>query len=146
MLFAISVNNVGNVSLFGFVDEVCRRHAVLTHAHIKRAILLKRKAALSAIKLHRRNADIQYDAIDRRNAVGHQDIVHVRKTGRVKTQGAFTAARKVRTFFKGIGITVERVNARTASQYRLAVSTCTEGAIHDLRARGDGKRVNYFIQ
>ena len=98
VLFTITIDDVGNIGFVGFVDKVSGGHAVLRHAHIERAVFLERKATLRAIKLHRRHTDVENNAIDRHYVVGHQHVVHDRKAGRVKTQGALTAACKVRTF------------------------------------------------
>src|SRR6185369_10037729 len=67
-LLAQSVEDVGNLFLISVIDEVRRRHAGLRHAHVERAVSLKREATIGAIELHRRDADIEHDPVDRIDA------------------------------------------------------------------------------
>ena len=42
--------------------------AVRRHAHVERAVALEREAALGVVELHRRDADVEHDAVDGRKS------------------------------------------------------------------------------
>ena len=53
------------LALAGARDDVGRARAVTTHAHVERPIEAKRKAARGIVDLHRRDAEVEHDAVDR---------------------------------------------------------------------------------
>ncbi len=63
-LFAEQKNDVGEIALFGVSDDIGRARAVAAHAHVERAVEAEREAALRRVELHRRDAEIEHDAID----------------------------------------------------------------------------------
>ena len=49
----------------------------LRHAHVERAVGLEREAAVGAVELHRRHADVERDAVDRADAARGEHAVHL---------------------------------------------------------------------
>ena len=65
-LFAQRGDDGGEIALAGARDDVGRARAVAPHAHVERAVEPERKSARGLVELHRRNAEIEHDAVDRR--------------------------------------------------------------------------------
>ncbi len=64
-LFAQGENDTSEIPLARCVDHIGRTRAFAAHAHVERPIVAEREAALAAIKLHRGDAKIEHDAVDR---------------------------------------------------------------------------------
>ena len=67
-LLAVLEENVGERRLGQAVDEVGGRGAGLAHPHVERAVLLEGEAAGGLVELHRGDADVEHDAVERRMA------------------------------------------------------------------------------
>ena len=57
----------GEIALGGRVHQIGGARPVAAHAHVERAVVAEREAALGLIELHRRDAEIEHDAVDRRD-------------------------------------------------------------------------------
>ena len=55
----------GEIAFAGVRDDVGGARTVATHAHVERPVEPERKAARRLIELHRRNAEIEHDAVGR---------------------------------------------------------------------------------
>ena len=73
-LLAEDIDDVGEIGLGRFSDHVRRGRAVMAHPHVERAAEPERKAALGLVELHRGNADVHHDAVDRRNPLRGADL------------------------------------------------------------------------
>src|SRR3984957_16263038 len=67
-LFAQNCDDESKVALSRARDDVGRARAVAAHAHVERPIEAKRKAARGIVDLHRRDADVEHDTVDRGHA------------------------------------------------------------------------------
>ena len=68
-LLAEDVDDVGKIGLGGLRDHIRRGRAVMAHPHVERAAEPEREAALGLVELHRGDADIHHDAVDRIDAL-----------------------------------------------------------------------------
>jgi len=59
------VQDIGQRFLGRAVDQIGGTLAVPAHPHVQRAVLGKGKTAVRLIKLHRRDAQVQHDAVQR---------------------------------------------------------------------------------
>ena len=64
-LFAQCRDDEPELALTGARNNVGRARAVTAHAHVERPIEAKRKAARGIVDLHRRDADVEHDTVDR---------------------------------------------------------------------------------
>ncbi len=64
MLFAIEIDQIGQIRLFQFVDEIGGAAAGARHAHIQGAVEAEREAAFGLVELHGGHADIQGDPVE----------------------------------------------------------------------------------
>ena len=67
-LLAEQVDDVGEIALGCLRDDVGGARPVAAHAHVERAVEAEREAALGLVELHRRDADVEHDAVDRRRS------------------------------------------------------------------------------
>ena len=67
-LFAQYRDDEPEFALTGARNDVGRARAVPAHAHVERPVEAKRKAARGIVDLHRRDADVEHDAVDRGRA------------------------------------------------------------------------------
>src|ERR1700722_9780197 len=65
---AQSRDDESEFALTGARDDVGSARAVTAHAHVERPIEAKRKAARGIVDLHRRDADVEHDTVDRGRA------------------------------------------------------------------------------
>jgi hypothetical protein len=73
-LLAEDIDDVGEIGLGGLGDHVGRSRPVMAHPHVERTAEPKREAALGLIELHRGNADVHHDAVDRVDALRGADL------------------------------------------------------------------------
>ena len=67
-LFAQRRDDESEFALTGARNDVGRARAVTAHAHVERTVVAERKAARGLVELHRRDAEVEHDAVDRRRA------------------------------------------------------------------------------
>ena len=63
-LLAEHRDHPGKVARLHAVDDIAGGRPVVPHPHVERPVLAKGKAALGLVDLHRRDADIEHDAVD----------------------------------------------------------------------------------
>jgi len=73
-LFPKDVDDVGEFLLGGVRDDICRRRSRMPHSHVQGAIQTEREAPAGLIELHRGDADVHDDAVDRPNALIGADV------------------------------------------------------------------------
>ena len=90
----------GELALAGARDDVGRARAGAPHAHVERAVEAEREAALGVVELHRGDAEIEHDAVDRgapcRAAIDRRDrrtVLDQRRAGRALRATSVGAAR-----------------------------------------------------
>src|SRR5688572_12836915 len=76
----------GDFGLAGAVQEIGGAGALPAHAHVERTVGLEGEAALGPVELHRRDADIESDAVDRLHAAVGKRLTHPGKALRHKRQ------------------------------------------------------------
>ena len=93
-LFAVMVENVGQFRFRRFVDEIGRAGSVALHAHVERPVVAERKPALCLVELHRRNPDVEHDAVDAIRAFGDGDGIEIAEMPSDERQTALGFGRK----------------------------------------------------
>jgi hypothetical protein len=133
------IEYVRNLFLVGLVEEVRRRHAVLAHPHVERAVGLEREPAFRLIELHRRHADIHGHAVHRPVEPGlHAGEVGLDQRQPFDLGGAAGGDR--------IGVAVERDHLRAARQDRLRVAAGAKGRIDHHLAGGGRERGHHLVE
>ena len=78
-LLAEDIDDVGEIGLGGLRDHIRRGRAVMAHPHVERAAEPEREAALGLVELHRGNADVHHDAVDRGDTLRGADFGKIGK-------------------------------------------------------------------
>ena len=78
-LLAIIIEDVGQRFLFRLVDDLRRATAPPFHPHVERPVAAKGKAALGLVELHRGNANVEHDAIERQEIFPRGDLLQLGK-------------------------------------------------------------------
>jgi hypothetical protein len=79
-LLAVAGDHVREFPLVQLREQVCRRaRTARVQAHVQRALLAEREAAVGAVELHRGDAEVEQDAVDRSDAEAIQDVGEVRE-------------------------------------------------------------------
>ena len=78
------IEDVGELRLRSLVDEIGGARPVALHAHVERAVVAEREAALGLVELHRRHADIEHDAVDGLEALLARDLVEIAEAARAR--------------------------------------------------------------
>ena len=73
-LLAERRDDLREVALGGRIDQIGRARARAAHAHVERAVVAEREAALGLIELHRGDAEVEQDAVDRLMAEIARDL------------------------------------------------------------------------
>ena len=139
------IEDVGNFLLVRLVDEIGRGLAGLAHPHVERPIGLKRKAAIGAIELHRRHADIHRHAIDRRRVERGQLVFHRRKRRFDQRQPPLAVAHQRFTLADRIGIAIEGEHRRPLGEHGARIAAGAERRIDVALAGQDSERIDHFI-
>ena len=74
MFFSQGGDDGGEVALAGARDDIGRARTVAPHAHVERPVEPERKSARGFVKLHRRHAEIEHDAVGRGAACDRRQI------------------------------------------------------------------------
>ena len=127
--------NVGDRRLVVLAQDVGGRTAAAPHAHIEGRVEAQREAARRLVELHRRNADIQNDAVHRVDAEALDDLVEIAKARLHKLKLA--AGRSLQRFTgpNGRGVAIKRDHARPTVKKSACVAPSAERAI-DIKAAG----------
>jgi len=78
-LLAVIIEDVGQRFLFRLVDDLGRAAAPPFHPHVERSVAAKGKAALGLVELHRGNANVEHDAIERQEIFPRGDLLQLGK-------------------------------------------------------------------
>ena len=135
--FAIAIDHVGDFGLVGGVEKIGRTRPVAPHPHVERAVIGKRKAAFGLVELHRTDTDVKNHAIDlcqpgiaqRFTDFGKAVVVqHQQRIGTLRGWQQPPGANR-------IGIAIERMHARTASDQRQRIAARAKRPVGHRRAR-----------
>ena len=101
------------------VDDIGRACALAAHAHVERAIEAEREAAPGRVELHRRNAEIEHDAVDRLEAGIARNRVEIGEAIFDQRQAAFAPATRsapsaMAVWSRSMPITLQSAAARIA--------------------------------
>ena len=77
LLLAERGDDGGKVAFGERVDEVACGRAFGAHAHVERAVLAEREAALGLIELHGGDAEVEGNPVDRGDAFAFGDLAHL---------------------------------------------------------------------
>ena len=102
---------------------------LVPHAHIEGRVEAQREAARGFIELHRRNADVEHNSVDRVDAEAPHDLVELAKARFHKLQP--TAGRSLERFAgpDRRGVAIERDHTRAAFEKRARIAPAAERAI-----------------
>ncbi len=67
----------GKIAVGGGVDEIGGAKTLAAHAHVERTVVAEREPAFRLIELHRRDAEIEQDAVDRAMAETLRDMFEI---------------------------------------------------------------------
>ena len=127
-LFAQDCDDESEVALTGARNDVGCARAVTAHAHVERPIEAKRKAARGIVDLHRRDADVEHDAVDRGRA--SDDCFQIGEAVLDQIEPALGLLDQVSALGDGALIAVDADDAGGGRrQDRLRVTAGTEGRI-----------------
>ena len=128
-LLAEMKQNVGDRRLVLVAQDVGGRTAAASHAHIEGRVEAQREAARRLVELHRRNADVEHDAVHRVDAEALGDLVELAKARLHKLEPP--AGRSLERFAgpNGRGVAIERDHARAAVKKRARVAAGAERAV-----------------
>ena len=144
-LLAIMEEDVGDLGFVGAVDEVGGARPVLAHPHVERPVGLEGEAALGLVELHRGDADIERDAVDRVDVAVGKRLTHPGETLRHKRQ-ALPARGQRLAIPDRFGIAIESEDAgRPFVEDGLGVSARAERAVDMGLAGGDGERLDDIV-
>ena len=111
-LLAVEIEDVGERLCIRFVDDVGGARAPPFHAHVERSVDAEGKAARGLVELHRRDADVEDDAVERREALRARDLLELRKARFNKRQPSAHLVDERWPARTAVGIAVEREHAR----------------------------------
>ena len=106
-LLAVTPDDVGELCFVGVVHQIGRRLPVLLHAHVERTGGTEGKAAVGLVELHRRDTEIERDAVDILDAFGRQELGHVAEAALDQTQARRIALGQHLASRNRVGITVD---------------------------------------
>ena len=110
--------------------------ALTAHAHVERALLPKREAALGFIDLHGRNTNVEDDAVEACDALRACDAFELGKARLDQRQPAARGVDKVKARRDRAGIAIERQNFRVRGREDGGgITTGTEGRV-EIEATG----------
>ena len=90
----------------------------LAHAHVERAVALKREAALGIVELHGGDADVEHDAVGRREAGVGGDAFQLAEPALDQRQASVGFADERLARGDGGGIAVDGEHARAGRRVR----------------------------
>ena len=114
------------------VDEVACGQAFGAHAHVERAVLAEREAALGLVELHGRDAEVEGNPVDRGDAFTFGDLAHLG----IAAEDEFQASGEVRFETRGVAgsarVAVDGKHAAARSlEQAAAIAAGAEGSIDE---------------
>jgi hypothetical protein len=132
----------GQHGMIGAIDEIGRRRAGQTHAHVQWAVFAERKAARRCVKLEGRHAQIQHDAV-----AGTGQRVHTGKFAFDQSEAAFELLHQRLAAGYGFGIAVNAQHfAIGGFQNGPAVTAAAESTVNVMAAVFGAERRDHFRQ
>ncbi len=127
-LLPIVAQDPGDVGLIGRIQELGGGLARFAHAHVEGAVALERKAALSAIELHRADADIECNRIDEADSALGEQAIHLAEPLLDQRQSRVRDERS--SFLDRIGVAIEADHSsRSRQKHCTRVAACSKGAV-----------------
>jgi hypothetical protein len=141
LLLAIDLEDAGELGRLGLVDEIRRRRAIGSHAHVERTVAHQRESAIGLVHLHRRDAEIEGHAVDRGVA---EASVHPRERGldQFEPSGRFQRRREA----PGRGVAIEGDDVGAGVQKTAAIAARAEGAVDHGPPRRGFQRGEHLVQ
>src|SRR4051794_10090841 len=134
-LFAKDVDDIGQIDLGGFSNDVRDGRAFLTHAHVERAIEAKGKAAFGLVELHRGHADVHYDPVDRPDVLRRADFGEIGKAAFDQRQATVRAIDEIEPAGDSGAVAVDAYDPGSRRvEDRAAVAAGAEGCVDNYRA------------
>ena len=145
-LLAVDADDRGKLSRARIVHHRGGVGAAFSHAHVERAGVAEGEAALGAVELHRGDADIEHDAVDRKEAgcarmrveIGEPPLDQDQPPARLRDQG--------RTGFDRLGIAIDGKHQAAALDDGAGIAAAAEGAVDVAAAFDDGEMLKHLGQ
>ena len=132
-LLAEEAEDAREIARLEAVDHVGSRRAGLGHAHVERPVGAEGEAAIGLVELHRRDADVEHDAVD----LSLGKFVEPRKRSMHQLQPAGKCRSEIRAGLDRVGITIDRDDVGAGGKQRSRVAARAKGAVDD-RLAGAG--------
>jgi len=146
-LLAIGVEDVRDLALIGAIEPIRCALAGLAHPHVQRRIReAEGKAAPGPVEMHGGHADIERHAIDRLDARRVQQRIHLREIAGDEPDRSIARGDHVLAFRDRVRVLVDREDMRAAAGHGAAVAARAERAVDMDLARGDGERMQHFVE
>ena len=145
-LLAEMKQNVGDRRFIFVAQDVGCRTAASSHAHVERRIEAQREAARRLVELHRRNADVEHDAVHSLSAEPFGDQVEFAKARFHKRKPA--AGRSLKRFAgpNSRRVAIERDHTRATIEERAGIATGAKRAIDIEAATARIERLDGLFQ
>ena len=145
-LLAVPIENVGERGLVGLVDQLGGADPLPGHAHVERPVGGEGEAALRILELVRRQAEIEHDAVETRDARIAEQLRHVAEAAGEHGEPGFPGGQPAPPCDRG-RVAVEREHATGAGrQDRPGVAAGAEGRVQIDAARAHGERRQHLRQ
>ena len=129
-LLAQKENDIGEIAFGNFRDHIRGARSVGAHAHVERAVLAEGEAALGLIELHRRDAEIEHDAVDRLIPALPRDLIERGEARLHELEPAFRAFDKTRAMRDRALVAVDADHAAIGGvEHHARVAAGAEGAV-----------------
>src|SRR5262249_51719171 len=129
-LLTESADQRAELALWETRDQLGGSLAVAAHAHVERAVLAKRKAALALIQLHRRHSEVERDAGDWARRKRPDQPLHLAERAGDQGQPATVFLGERLTAGDRVGVAVDAKDAAASrAEDRLAVAAGTKGRV-----------------
>src|SRR5271157_6030808 len=143
-LLAEMEEHIGDCRLVLVAQNVSGGPTLASHAHVERRVETQREAALGLIELHRRDADVENDAVDRRDAEFPYDRVEVAEPRLDDAEPAAGKRDEAGAGANGRRVAVERDDARASVDQRARIAAGAEGSVDHDSALARPKRLESF--
>src|SRR5690348_8157931 len=124
---AISEQQVGEVGFVEAVDQVGRALALRRHTHVERSFAHEGEASVGLIELHRGDAEIEHDAIDR----SARELIELSKSTGYEAEATreFRLERPCERL--DVGVPIESDHGGASLEQRARIAARSKRAIED---------------
>ena len=145
-LLAELIDEIGERALLHAVDDVGGAAPALLHPHVERPVGAEREAALRLVELHRGDADVEDDAVERQHFLARRLGGEIRETRLRKSEPPAELLHQRRTGGDRFRIAVERQHPRVRRRFenRARISARAECAVEIFSARARFERGEGF--